>query len=116
MKRIYTTVFAALTAFCPALGAEIEGRIVSLAAPDGAGLVFCGLDDFPSSVPLGEQYAVTDERVNKNGVEMSLKRRILAMDGRTLHGRLNALLENFLNIRVNTNIKGTKQSTIRVSA
>ena len=56
---------------------------MSLAASEGAELVFCGADDFKASAPQGDQYAVTAVRVNKNGVETPLKRRTPVMDERT---------------------------------
>ena len=65
---------------------------MSLAASEGAELVFCGADDLKASAPQGDQYAVTAVRVNKNGVETPLKRRTPVMDERTAYGRLNGLL------------------------
>ncbi|MBR0066139.1 MAG: hypothetical protein IJQ00_00980, partial [Kiritimatiellae bacterium] len=65
---------------------------MSLAASEGAELVFCGADDFKASASQGDQYAVTAVRVNKNGVETPLKRRTPVMDERTAYGRLNGLL------------------------
>ena len=93
MRMMYKSIMVVLAMFCSARGSVHEGRIVSLAAPNGAELVFSGEDDFPVSAPLGKQYTVTNARVNKNGVETLLKRRVPSMDGRTVHGRLNALLD-----------------------
>ena len=83
---------AAVMASCSAWAVGSGESFMSLAASEGAELVFCGADDLKASAPQGDQYAVTAVRVNKNGVETPLKRRTPVMDERTAYGRLNGLL------------------------
>ena len=52
--------------------------------------ILMGTNDFNGNVPLGEWYDVTEETVNKNGVQTKLKRRTLSEDPATFRGRVNA--------------------------
>ena len=58
---------AAVMASCSAWAVGSGESFMSLAASEGAELVFCGADDLKASAPQGDQYAVTAVRVNKNG-------------------------------------------------
>ena len=51
--------------------------------------VFAGTNDFNGNVPLGEWYAVSEAKANKNGREVALKKRELSFDRGTFRGRIN---------------------------
>ena len=55
-------------------------------------VVRMGVDEYRSSVPLGEWYDVAPVTVNKNGVQTLLNRRTMRMDATTYRGQLNILL------------------------
>ena len=65
--------------------------------------VFAGTNDYNSNVPLGEWYKVTEEKTNRNGREVILKKRTPTIGG-TLRGRINvtilSLRKNFPNARI----------------
>lgn len=54
--------------------------------------VFAGTNDFNGNVPLGEWYDLSEEKVNRNGREVTLKKRRHNLDGATLRGRVNATM------------------------
>ena len=54
--------------------------------------VFAGTNDFNGNVPLGEWYSVSDAKANRNGREVTLKRRTHSLDRGTLRGRINAAM------------------------
>ena len=54
-------------------------------------VVFAGTNDFNGNVPLGEWYSVSDEKVIRNGVEKTLKRRTFVTDD-TFRGRINRVM------------------------
>ena len=58
--------------------------------------VFAGTNDFNSNVPLGEWYTVAEEKVNRNGREVMLRKRTLCRDGKTLRGRINSAMEHLV--------------------
>ena len=66
--------------------------------------VFAGTNDFNGNVPLGEWYAVSEEEANRNGREVTLKKRTHSLDGGTLRGRINVamscLRESFPKARI----------------
>ena len=66
--------------------------------------VFAGTNDYNSNVPLGEWYSVSDAKTNKNGREVTLKKRELSFDGGTFRGRINSamsfLVDNFPSARI----------------
>ena len=66
--------------------------------------VFAGTNDFNGNVPLGEWYAVSEEKANRNGREVTLKKRTHSLDGGTLRGRINVamscLRESFPKARI----------------
>ena len=66
--------------------------------------VFAGTNDFNGNVPLGEWYAVSEEKANRNGREVTLKKRTHSIDGGTLRGRINVamscLRESFPKARI----------------
>ncbi|MGN0853770.1 MAG: GDSL-type esterase/lipase family protein [Kiritimatiellia bacterium] len=74
--------------------------------PEGADVmfVFAGSNDFNAGVPLGDWYAEGEEVVNKNGVEVKLRRRLPVFDESTFRGRINAamkfLKDNFPQARI----------------
>lgn len=51
--------------------------------------VFAGTNDFNGNVPLGEWYAVSETKTNKNGREVTLKKREFSFDSGTFRGRIN---------------------------
>ncbi len=55
-------------------------------------LVFAGTNDFNGNVPLGEWYVVSEEKANRNGREVALKKRTHSLDGGTLRGRINVAM------------------------
>ena len=63
--------------------------------PEGADVifVFAGTNDFNGGVPLGEWYTFGEEMVNKNGVQVKLRRRSFVYDGATFRGRINTTLK-----------------------
>ena len=65
-------------------------------APDVV-FIFAGTNDFNDNVPLGEWYTVTEEKANRNGREVMLKKRTPTIGG-TLRGRINVTI---LNLRKN---------------
>ncbi len=54
--------------------------------------VFAGTNDYNANVPLGEWYEYTEEKTNRNGEEVALKKRALSMDAGTLRGRINVAM------------------------
>ena len=58
--------------------------------------VFAGTNDFNGNVPLGEWYSLSEEKVNRNGREVVLKKRTLSRDGKTLRGRINVAMEHLV--------------------
>ena len=54
--------------------------------------VFAGTNDFNGNVPLGEWYVVSEEKANRNGREVTLKKRTHSLDGGTLRGRINVAM------------------------
>ena len=66
--------------------------------------VFAGTNDFNGNVPLGEWYTVSEETANRNGREVTLKKRTHSLDGGTLRGRINVamscLRESFPKARI----------------
>lgn len=54
--------------------------------------VFAGTNDFNGNVPLGEWYVVSEEKANRNGREVALKKRTHSLDGGTLRGRINVAM------------------------
>ena len=55
--------------------------------------ILMGSNDYNANVPLGEWFSVTDEMVNKNGVQTKLKKRVPSRDASTLRGRINVGIE-----------------------
>ncbi|MBQ6137780.1 MAG: alpha/beta hydrolase fold domain-containing protein [Kiritimatiellae bacterium] len=51
--------------------------------------VFAGTNDFNGNVPLGEWYSLSEEKVNKNGREVVLRKREFVFDEGTFRGRVN---------------------------
>ncbi len=51
--------------------------------------VFAGTNDYNGNVPLGEWYTLSEEKVNKNGREVLLKKREFSLDKGTVRGRIN---------------------------
>ena len=51
--------------------------------------VFAGTNDYNGNVPLGEWYTLSEEKVNKNGREVVLKKREFSLDKDTVRGRIN---------------------------
>ena len=79
-------------------GQQMSGLVAQaekLAGKEGdqvdAIVAFAGTNDFNGNVPLGDWYAVGDEKVVRNGVEKTLKRRAFVLDG-TFRGRINRLM------------------------
>ena len=56
--------------------------------------VFAGTNDFNGNVPLGEWYSLSEEKVNKNGREVVLKKRELVFDNGTFRGRVNLAMKH----------------------
>lgn len=54
--------------------------------------VFAGTNDFNANVPLGEWYDYSEAKADRNGREVTLKKRTHATDARTFRGRINAAL------------------------
>ncbi len=54
--------------------------------------VFAGTNDFNGNVPLGEWYVLSEAKTNRNGREVTLKKRTHSLDGGTLRGRINAAM------------------------
>lgn len=83
---------------CGINGQQMSGLVAQaekLAREEGdkvdAIVVFAGTNDFNGNVPLGEWYAVGEEKVLRNGVEKTLKRRTFVMDN-AFRGRINRVL------------------------
>ncbi len=66
--------------------------------------VFAGTNDYNSNVPLGEWFSVSEEKVNRNGRDVVVKKRTMSMDAKTLRGRINGamayLRESFPDARI----------------
>lgn len=58
--------------------------------------VFAGTNDFNANVPLGEWYALAEEKVNRNGREVTLRRRTPSRDGGTLRGCINVAMDHLV--------------------
>ena len=56
--------------------------------------VFAGTNDFNGNVPLGEWYSLSEEKVNKNGREVVLKKREFIFDKGTFRGRVNIAMKH----------------------
>ena len=54
--------------------------------------VFAGTNDYNSNVPLGEWYTLSEEKANRNGREVALRKRTHSLDGGTLRGRINVAM------------------------
>ena len=74
--------------------------------PEGADVifVFAGTNDFNGGVPLGDWYAFAEEMVNKNGMQVKLRKRSFIYDAGTFRGRINLamkhLKDNFPKARI----------------
>lgn len=60
-------------------------------------VVFCGLGEYRSSIPVGDWVDVSAVRANKNGVTTLLNQRTPRFDAGTYRGRLNLLLSRLKN-------------------
>ena len=56
--------------------------------------VFAGTNDFNGNVPLGEWYSLSEEKVNKDGREVVLKKREFIFDRGTFRGRINMTMKH----------------------
>jgi len=56
--------------------------------------VFAGTNDFNGGVPLGEWYSLSEEKVNKNGRAIVLKKREFVFDVGTFRGRINIAMKH----------------------
>jgi len=55
--------------------------------------VFAGTNDFNGNVPLGEWHSLSEEKVNKDGREVVLKKREFIFDRGTFRGRINIAMK-----------------------
>lgn len=66
--------------------------------------VFAGTNDYNSNVPLGKWFDVTEAKTNRNGREVTLRKRSHSRDEGTLRGRINVamayLRESFPQARI----------------
>ena len=76
---------------------DVPRQVDAMTKDDGAGvdaiLIFMGTNDFNSSVPLGEWWDEGEMSVNRDGQNVTAKRRLPSHDASTVRGRINLALE-----------------------